>query len=91
MLTNAQKIERYNFAKTNLNLQHLGNWVFADETSIESHHIKKYHMRKKSSRPRCIGIYKRDRFKINVWGAISMKGAAKFVVNKKFYLKYMYR
>ena len=37
-------------------------------------------MRKKSPRPKCEGIYKRNRFKINVWVAISSKRTVKFVV-----------
>ena len=37
-------------------------------------------MRKPERRPKAVGIYKRDRFKVNVWGAISSRGAVKFVV-----------
>ena len=37
-------------------------------------------MRKPGRRPKAVGIYKRDRFKVNVWGAISSRGAVKFVV-----------
>jgi hypothetical protein len=37
-------------------------------------------MRKPERRPKAVGIYKRDRFKGNVWGAISSRGAVKFVV-----------
>ena len=35
---------------------------------------------KAEKRPKAVGIYKRDRFKVNVWGAISSRGAVKFVV-----------
>jgi hypothetical protein len=38
-------------------------------------------MRKPERRIKAVGIYKRDRFKVNVWGAIRSKGAVKFVVN----------
>jgi len=37
-------------------------------------------MRKPCRRPKAVGIYKRNRIKVNIWAAISSKGAVKFVV-----------
>ena len=79
-LKSAYKRERMQFALAYLNNEH-DDWVFADETKAESHRTKLYHMRKKGRYPKKVGKYKPDRFKVNVWGAISARGACKFVVS----------
>jgi hypothetical protein len=66
----------------NINLLNYDNWVFADETRVESHRTKLYRMRKKSKKPKRVGIYNPNRFKLNIWGAISANGACKFQVSQ---------
>ena len=73
------KSERLEFASIHCE-SNFDFWVYADETRCESHHVKSYRMRKPERRPKAVGIYKRDRFKVNVWGAVCSRGAVKFVV-----------
>jgi hypothetical protein len=80
LLTENQKFERLEFALKYANKDNFDDWVYADETRCESHQVKSYRMRKPGRRPKAVGIYKRNRFKVNVWGAISSRGAVKFVV-----------
>ena len=81
------KSERLNFASLHAEDDY-DFWIYADQTKCESHQVKLYRMRKPSRRPKVVGIYKRDRFKVNVWGAISSRGAALFVV---IYIKILFK
>ena len=56
-----------------------------DETTCMTYMNRRYHMRKRSSRPRAIAIEKRNCEKINVWGAIGWNGHIRFKV--KYFLK----
>ena len=51
-----------------------------DETTCMTYLNRRYHMRKRSSRPTTVAITKRNCNKINVWGAIGWNGAIKFKV-----------
>ena len=79
-LSEAHKLQRYEFA-----LEHINDdpdyWVFGDETRAQSHRSKLYRMRKKSRYPKKVAIYKPDRVRLNIWGAISARGGCKFAVS----------
>ena len=63
------------------------NWVFVDETSCWINAILFYHWRHPSTYPDVIDTPV-QRLKLNLWGALSSKGASEFVVNLlEFYFK----
>ena len=41
---------------------------------------RKYHYRKKSTRPEAVGTSSKSGLKIKIWGGISWRGHVKFVV-----------
>lgn len=82
-LTEKQKQERLQFALKYRNSS-LINWLFMDETTCMTYIYRRYHMRKRSSRPPAIAITRRNCQKINVWGAIGWNGAIRFKVNLNY-------
>ncbi len=62
------------------------DYLFADGSTVGVLEVPQYHLSKKSSRPETIPHTAKARLKVNIWGAISYKGATPFVIN----LLYLY-
>lgn len=88
-LTQEQKMQRLNFSIRFLNTSFM-SWLFMDETTCTTYMNRRYHMRKRSSRPRAIAITRRNCQKINIWGAIGHHGAIRFKVFLKNLISTMY-
>ena len=71
--------ERFEWCITN-RYNDFVNWAFADETSCWINAIPFYHWRHPSTHPVVIDAPVK-RLKLNIWAAISLKGASEFVVN----------
>jgi len=78
-LNDLQKQQRLAFARQFENAAY-NNWLFVDETAVFSHQNPINHMRKKSSRPKVVGIWNRSNKKVNIWGGIGWNGSIRFVL-----------
>ena len=70
---------RYKWCKNNAN-NSFTDYLFSDESTVRVLEVPLYHLRKKSSRPETIPHTAKARLKVNIWGAISYKGATPFAV-----------
>jgi hypothetical protein len=54
--------------------------IFCDEANVRAAEIPLYHWRLKNGYPEKYGCAEKYRMKVNVWGAISFRGATEFKV-----------
>ena len=73
------KLKRYLWALNNQN-NNFENFVFADESMIQTSRRGIYFNRKKSSHPKSSHSHPRSVKNVNIWGGISYHGPTRFVV-----------
>ena len=79
-LTDFNKLQRFFWCQRNVN-NDFKNYLFVDETAVRSLEVPLYHVRQRAERPEAIKTSTKIRFKVNVWGGISFRGATPFVVS----------
>ena len=80
LLNIAHKVNRYNWTTGNANNDFAKYW-FADETCIYQNECPDYAYRPKGSYPDAFEVSSGSSRKINLWAAISFRGATSFVVS----------
>lgn len=79
ILTKQQIIERLDFAKRNVSLNH-EDFIFIDETSVWTFSNREFQCRPKDCIPQANCVSKKAKEKLHVWAGISSRGFTDFVV-----------
>jgi hypothetical protein len=74
-----QKLDRLNWCLGNIN-NNFYDYLFGDETSIWENECPKYGYRPMGSYPDSVQMSSKSSKKLNLWCAISYRGATDFVV-----------
>ena len=80
-LTPEQKQDRFDWCVGNLNNEFY-NFVFVDETSVWVNQMPLYHMRQSGTSPEGLVSASNARYKLHVWGGISLRGPTSFFVRQ---------